>query len=171
MRHRSAFRKLSRTSAHRQALFKNLATSLFDKGQVKTTLAKAKELRRVAEKLITSARGGDLAARRRAYGYITSKPVVHKLFTDIAPRYVSRPGGYTRIVKLGMRQSDAAEMAVISLVESEEGAGKAKKKTSRGAKKANAAGKDSVSSGQVDAPEGGATSKRSAKKAAVEAAE
>jgi large subunit ribosomal protein L17 len=138
MRHRNSFRRLNRSSSHRNALFRNLATSLFQHGRVKTTLAKAREIRRIAEKLITSARGGELPARRAAYSFLTSKPVVHKLFTDIAPRYEGRPGGYTRIVKLGLRASDAAEMAVIELIVDEKAPAKkaAKKPRATKAKKA-----------------------------------
>ncbi len=127
MRHQKTYRKFGRSSSHRMAMMKNLATSLLEHGKIETTTAKAKDLRRVVEKLITKAGSGSLAARREALAYLTKKPVAHKLVNDIAPKFKSRPGGYTRIIKLGQRQSDAADMAVIELVE-EDYKPKAKKK-------------------------------------------
>jgi large subunit ribosomal protein L17 len=117
MRHRRAGRKLGRDASHRKALYANLAGALIEHGRVKTTEAKAKEVRPIAEELITLARRGDLAARRRAISYLRSSDVVHTLFTDVAPRFADRPGGYSRIVKLGPRQGDAAEMAYLELVD------------------------------------------------------
>ena len=120
MRHRSKGRKLSRTSSHREALLRNLVTSLFEHESITTTLAKAKETRPAAEKLITMARRGDLHSRRMAASYIRSDEVVAKLFETIAPMYAERPGGYTRITKLGRRLGDAGELAIISLVKTAE---------------------------------------------------
>jgi large subunit ribosomal protein L17 len=117
MRHLKAGRKLGRTSSHRKALFRNMVTSLFEHERLQTTDAKAKEVRRVAEKLITLGKRGDLGSRRRALSYIHDKGVVHKLFTEISPRFEARPGGYTRIMKLGNRQGDNAPISVLELVQ------------------------------------------------------
>src|SRR5512141_2372379 len=103
--------------AHERLILANLATSLFEHDQITTTVAKAKRLRPVAERLITFAKRGDLHARRRVLTVVRDKGVVHRLFTEIGPRYDNRPGGYTRIVKLGPRRGDNAPMAVIALVE------------------------------------------------------
>lgn len=116
MRHRKKGRQLSRTRSHRTATLRNLATSLFRHGRIETTTAKAKELRPFAERLITLARRGDLHARRLAGQKIQDREVLGRLFDDIAPRYAERPGGYTRILKLGNRRGDAAEMSLIELV-------------------------------------------------------
>ena len=116
MRHRAKHRQLSRTSAHRKALLSNMATSLFRHGKVVTTVAKAKELRPVAEKLITLARRGDLHARRLVERRIRDKAVSGVLFKDIGPRFAARPGGYTRIVRLGHRVGDGADTARIELL-------------------------------------------------------
>ncbi len=126
MRHNRSYSKLNRTSAHRRALLRNLATSLFVKGNIETTLAKAKELRPIAEKLITLGRSDTVPARRQAYSYLESKEVVHKLFTEIGPSFKTRPGGYTRIVRTRLRNGDAAELASISLLESETKHGESK---------------------------------------------
>ena len=121
MRHRRTGRKFGRDSAHRKALFSNLAGSLFEHGRIRTTEAKAKELRPIAEKLITLARKDptDVAAQRQAVAYLRSKDAVHRLFHEVAPRFTERPGGYTRIIKLGPRPGDAAPMAYIELVDHE----------------------------------------------------
>ena len=117
MRHRAKGRQLSRTSEHRKALLRNMATSLFTHEQIVTTEAKAKELRPYAERLITLARRGDLHARRQALSALgQDKFMVHKLFEEVAPRYADRPGGYTRILKLGPRRSDSTEMVFLELV-------------------------------------------------------
>jgi large subunit ribosomal protein L17 len=116
MRHRGKGRQLSRTSTHRTATLRNLATSLFRHERIETTTAKAKELRPYAERLITLARKGDVHARRLAGRKIHDRTVLGKLFDEIAPRYAERPGGYTRILKLGNRKGDAAEMSLIELV-------------------------------------------------------
>jgi large subunit ribosomal protein L17 len=116
MRHRNKGKQLSRTYTHRAALLRNLATSLFQHGRIETTTAKAKELRPYAERLITLARKGDVHSRRLAGRKIQDRDVLGKLFDDIGPRFAERPGGYTRILKLGTRQGDAAEMSLIELV-------------------------------------------------------
>ena len=117
MRHRNANRKLSRSPSHRRAMLRNLVTSLLEHEEVRTTTAKAKEVRRVAERMITLGKRGALAARRRALETIRSKEVAKKLFDTLAPRYGERPGGYTRIYKLGPRHGDNAEMSLIQLVD------------------------------------------------------
>ncbi|HIE04173.1 MAG TPA: 50S ribosomal protein L17 [Candidatus Latescibacteria bacterium] len=117
MRHRKKGRKLNRTASHRRALLANLVMALFEHGSIETTLAKAKEARPLAEKLITLAKRGDLAARRRALRVVKDKSLVYKLFNQLAPRFVDRQGGYTRIVRLGQRTGDGAHMAVLQLVE------------------------------------------------------
>ena len=119
MRHLNSGRKFSRTSAHRQAMFRNMATALFRHARIETTDEKAKELRGVAEKLITFAKKGDVAARREVLKQIPDRDVVHKLFSEIGPRFAERNGGYTRILKLGQRKGDGAPMARIELVGSE----------------------------------------------------
>lgn len=131
MRHRKAFRKFSRTSSHRKAMFSNMAMALFENGRIKTTDAKAKELRRVAEKLITEGKDGSLAARRRVYAELGQggkhkraygtegtrvERVVAELFGELAERFKDRPGGYTRVMKLGNRKGDNAPVSFIELV-------------------------------------------------------
>ncbi len=117
MRHRKKGRNLSRTASHRRALLRNLATSLFRHERIETTTAKAKELRPYAERLITLAKRGDLHSRRLAARKIADRAVLGKLFDEIAPRFGERPGGYTRILKLRTRKGDAADMALIELVD------------------------------------------------------
>jgi large subunit ribosomal protein L17 len=116
MRHRKNGRKLNRTPSHRRAMLRNMATSLFLHERIETTTAKAKELRPYAERLITLAKRGDLHARRLAAAKVRDRAVVGKLFDEIGPRFSDRPGGYTRILKLGARKGDAAEMSLIELV-------------------------------------------------------
>lgn len=116
MRHRAKGRQLSRTSTHKRAMLNNMATSLFEHGGIVTTTAKAKELRPFAEKLITLARRGDLHARRLVEQKIKDREVVGRLFKEIGPRFAARPGGYTRILKLGHRVGDGAETARIELL-------------------------------------------------------
>ena len=116
MRHRAKGRQLSRTSSHRRALLNNMAASLFEHGRVITTEAKAKELRPFAEKLITLARRGDLHARRLVERKIKSRETLSRLFSEIGPRFAARPGGYTRILKLGHRDGDGADIARIELL-------------------------------------------------------
>lgn len=111
-----AYRKLGMNSAHRKAMLRNLVTSFLEEERIETTEAKAKELKRVSEKFITLGKQGDLHSRRQALAYLREEDVVTKLFTDIAPRYADRQGGYTRIIKKGPRRGDAAEMVLIELV-------------------------------------------------------
>jgi len=117
MRHRKKGRSLGRTTSHRTATMRNMATSLFRHGRIETTTAKAKELRPYAERLITLAKRGDLSARRRAGRQIADDAVLHDLFDSIGPRFADRPGGYTRILKTGFRRGDGAELAMIELVD------------------------------------------------------
>ena len=119
MRHQVKGKKLRRNTAHRRALLRNLTTSLLDKERIRTTLAKAKAVRPVAEKMITLAKKDTLHTRRQALKYIFKKDVVKKLFDELGPRFTERPGGYTRIVKIGPRAGDGAEMAMIELIGSE----------------------------------------------------
>lgn len=116
MRHKVAGRKLNRTTSHRLGMFRNMVTSLLDHERIFTTLPKAKELRRWADNMITLGKRGDLHARRQALAVIREKSIVHKVFNELAPRYQSRSGGYTRIVKVGYRRGDAAPMCLIELV-------------------------------------------------------
>jgi large subunit ribosomal protein L17 len=117
VRHQRAGRKLGRDSAHRKALYANLTGALVEHGRVQTTLAKAKAVRPIAEKMITLGRRGDIHARRQALAYLRSQEVVHLLFAEVAPRFADRPGGYTRIVKIGPRPGDSAPMAYLELVD------------------------------------------------------
>lgn len=119
MRHLKRGRKLGRTTSHRKALLRNLATALLEHERIITTEAKAKELRRIADKLVTLGKRGDLHARRQALQVIHSNAVVRKLFNEVAPRFSERHGGYTRVLRLGYRAGDAAAMAVIELVGSQ----------------------------------------------------
>ena len=119
MRHSKAGRRLGRKTSHREAMFRNMVTSLLDHGKITTTDAKAKEIRVVAERMITLGKRGDLHSMRMAASVIREKTVVSKLFSTIAPRYKERLGGYTRIIKLGIRQGDAAPVSLIELVEEE----------------------------------------------------
>jgi large subunit ribosomal protein L17 len=117
MRHRKSGRKFNRNSSHRQAMFRNMAVSLFEHELIKTTLPKAKELRGIAEPLITLAKTDSVANRRLAFSRTRSKAIVGKLFTDLGPRYQERPGGYIRILKCGLRAGDQAPMAYVELVD------------------------------------------------------
>jgi large subunit ribosomal protein L17 len=119
MRHHKAGKKLGRDSAHRKSLYANLACSLIEHGRIRTTEAKAKAVKPFAEQMITLGKRGDLAARRQAIAELRSKDAVHTLFTDVAPRFADRPGGYSRIVKLGPRAGDAADMVYLELVDYE----------------------------------------------------
>ncbi len=120
MRHRKDHRKLSRTSSHRRAVLRNLVTALFQYERIETTVAKAKEARRLAERLITFGKQGDLAARRHVARFLTKPEIVQKLFATIAPWYTDRKGGYTRILRIGRRLGDAGEIAYLELVKSGE---------------------------------------------------
>lgn len=117
MRHRKSGRQLNRNSAHRKAMFRNMAVSLLEHEVIKTTVPKAKELRKIAEPLITLAKNDSVANRRLAFARTRSKLVVGKLFNELGPRYTERPGGYTRILKCGYRAGDTAPMAFIELVD------------------------------------------------------
>jgi large subunit ribosomal protein L17 len=119
MRHRRAGKKLGRDSAHRKALYSNLAGALIEHGRIKTTEAKAKAVKPFAEQMITLGKRGDLHARRLALAELRSQDVVHQLFAEVAPRFAERPGGYTRIVKLAPRNGDAASMVYLELVDHE----------------------------------------------------
>lgn len=120
MRHAKSGRKLNRNSSHRKAMYKNMATSFLNHEAIKTTLPKAKELRRVVEPLITMAGTDSVANRRLAFSRLRDKEAVGKLFSELGPRFKERPGGYTRILKCGFRQGDKAPMAIIELVEKSE---------------------------------------------------
>ena len=117
MRHHRAGKKLGRDSAHRRALYANLTASLIEHGRIRTTETKAKAVRPIAEKIVTLGREGTIHARRQVLAYIRSQEVTHKLFSEVAPRFNDRPGGYTRIVKLGPRQGDSAPMAYLEFVD------------------------------------------------------
>ena len=131
MRHQRAGKKLGRDSAHRKALYANLAGALIEHGRIKTTEAKAKAVKPLAEQMITLGKRGDLAARRHAISTLRSNDVVHLLFSSVAPRFAERAGGYTRIVKLGPRQGDAADMVYLEFVDYEP-LGSAAGRTQRG---------------------------------------
>lgn len=120
MRHRNAGRQLSRNSSHRRAMMRNMASSLIRHETIRTTLPKAKELRRVVEPLITMAKTDGVAQRRRAFDRLRDREVVGKLFAELGPRYQERPGGYLRILKTGFRAGDAAPMAIVQLVDQPE---------------------------------------------------
>ncbi|HET7903615.1 MAG TPA: 50S ribosomal protein L17 [Candidatus Eisenbacteria bacterium] len=179
MRHRKAFRKLSRTREHRRALLRNLVTSLFIHERIETTVAKAKEARRVGERMITFAKRGDLSARRHVASYVHGDDVVKKLFETVAPWYAERNGGYTRIVRIGRRLGDAGETALLELVKSpelkeklraeaeerikaEKAAGKAAGKAAKGKKDAAAAA--AAAEGAAPAAEAPAKKGRAEKK-------
>jgi large subunit ribosomal protein L17 len=136
MNHRSGFNRLGRNATHRRATLDSLALSLFKYERIRTTLAKAREARRLAERLITRARTDSVHNRRIAGRVIQDERVLAKLFKDIAPRFAQRPGGYTRILKLGQRYGDASEMAILELVERKERERLRKKKETQAAKEA-----------------------------------
>ena len=120
MRHRKVGRKLNRTTAHRKAMLRNMVTSLLEHERIVTTVPKAKEAGRVADKMITLGKRGDLHARRQALAYVRSDEVVDKLFTKLSEQYAERQGGYTRIIRTGTRTGDAAPMAILELVDYQE---------------------------------------------------
>jgi large subunit ribosomal protein L17 len=119
VRHQRVGKKLGRDSAHRKALYSNLAGALIEHGRIKTTVTKAKAVKPIAEQMITLGRRGDLHARRQATAFLRSRDVVHKLFAEVAPRFKDRPGGYSRIIRIGPRAGDAAEMVYLELVDEE----------------------------------------------------
>ena len=129
MRHRKAGKKLNRTGSHRNAMFRNMVTSLFEHGRIQTTDAKAKELRRWADRMVTLAKRGDLHARRQALAVMRDKTVVHKLFEEAADRFGDRVGGYTNVVKIGRRRGDAAPVSLVELITPKEKKEQKKKKT------------------------------------------
>ncbi len=136
MRHRKLTAKLGRTSSHRKAMFRNMVTSFLRYEKIETTDTKAKELRRIAEKMITLGKRGDLHARRQALAYVRDRDVVEKLFEQISSRFKERKGGYTRIVKTGFRVGDNAPMALIEMVGDEKEKAQKAKKASKGKQKA-----------------------------------
>jgi len=117
VRHHRSGKKLGRDSAHRKALYANLTASLIEHGRIRTTETKAKAVRPIAEKMVTLGRDGSIHARRQALAYLRTQEIVHKLFSEVGPRFQGRPGGYTRVVKLGPRQGDAAPMAYLEFVD------------------------------------------------------
>lgn len=119
MRHQKSGRKLGRDASHRKALYANLTSALIEHGRIRTTEAKAKEVRPIAEQMITLGKRGDVHAHRQAVAFLRSKSVAHTLFAEVAPRFADRPGGYTRIVRIGPRQGDSAPMAYLELVDFE----------------------------------------------------
>jgi large subunit ribosomal protein L17 len=158
MRHRKTVLKLNKTPSHRKAMFRNMVTSLFKYERIQTTGAKAKEVRRWADNLITLAKRGDLHARRQALAIMQEKDVVHKLFEHAAERYGSVSGGYTRIVKLGHRPGDAAPVSLVELVFSQD---TKKKKTKKKKAKADAAPKKAADTGKPAVDEGKPKAKKS----------
>lgn len=128
MRHKKAANKLGRNSSHRKAMLRNMVTSLFRHEQLETTDAKAKQIRAVAEKMITLAKRGDLHARRQALNYMTDKATTHRLFEELKDRYIDRQGGYVQIIKKGVRKGDGAPVSIIQLLPEEEKKKKARKK-------------------------------------------
>ena len=165
MRHRKASLKLNRTTSHRKAMFRNMVTSLFKHERIRTTDAKAKELRRWADHVITLAKRGDLHARRQALSIIREKGVVHKLFDEASERFGNSAGGYTRVVKLGRRAGDAAPISLVELVVPEAGA---KKKTKKKAAKPTADKKKTKVDKKADAETREVKKKPASKKKAEE---
>ncbi len=136
MRHQNAGRKLGRKTPHRISMFRNLVTSLLDKERIRTTLPRAKEIRPIAERIITLGKRESLHARRQALAFVRDPAVVSKLFKDLAPRFAQRSGGYTRIIRLGFREGDGAQMAILELLGSGYKAPKAEDKKGKKGKKA-----------------------------------
>jgi large subunit ribosomal protein L17 len=161
MRHAKGLRNLGRSSSHRRALLRNMATTFIKQERFETTVEKAKELRPIVERLITTGKTDTLAARRQAYSYLLDKAVVHKLFTDVGPRCASRNGGYTRIVRTRYRNGDAAQLAVIELVDRAGQAAPAKK-----AEKSEAAKAPKKAAAKKPAAEKKATEKKPTEKKA-----
>jgi large subunit ribosomal protein L17 len=174
MRHRVHVRKLSRTTAHRLAMYRNLVTSLLDHEQVETTDAKAKEVRRLADRMITLGKRGDLHARRRALRVIRSEDIASKVFGELAERFRTRPGGYTRVLKTRRRIGDAAPMSIVALLGAGEGGGaaaaSAKPAGRKRAAKAKTAEKAAAKPAKAAAKKSGGKKSGSAKAAAGKAA-
>ena len=160
MRHGKSFRKLSRLSAHRKAMMRNMVTSLFEHEQIRTTDAKAKELRKVAERMIGLAKEGSLHSRRQALSYVRSKKTVHKLFAELGPRYAERAGGYLHINKLGPRIGDGAPISMVALVSDE-----VKKPRRRRRRRKSEAAAEAAPQAEQQAAEAPAAEKAPAKKA------
>ena len=178
MRHRHDHRKLNRTASHRKAMLRNMVTSLFDRERITTTTAKAKEASRLAEKMITFARRGDLAARRHVAKTVQNPKVLQKLFDEIGPRFADRNGGYTRVLKLGVRSGDAAKMAMLELLQKDEKSRGKKKKPMKTYRDIDipedpviAAGKEKVKAEQQAAAEAKAAEKAAKAEAKAAAAE
>ncbi len=172
MRHRKSGIKLNRTISHRQAMFRNMVTSLFKYDRIKTTDAKAKELRRWADHLITLAKRGDLHARRQALAIVREKNVVHKLFEEVQKRFGKISGGYTRIIKVGRRAGDAAPVSIIELVDHDDHARKkkARKKVKAAKKEApKAAGQDMTAEKSAEKPRAGTEEEKQASTAEKDA--
>jgi large subunit ribosomal protein L17 len=165
MRHAARSRKLGRTSAHRKAMYRNMVTSLLQHERIQTTDAKAKEVRRLAERMITLGKRGSLHARRRALRVIRSRDVTAKVFDDLAERYRERPGGYTRVLKIGPRRGDAAALSLVELVE---GQAAPEPRGRKAAKKARA-GKAPAAKGATGAASKKTAAKKTTKKAAGKA--
>ena len=169
MRHQKAGKKLNRTGSHRNAMFRNMVTSLFEHGRIRTTDAKVKELRRWADRMITLAKRGDLHARRQALGVMRDKTVVHKLFEEASERFGQRAGGYTNIVKIGRRRGDAAPISLIELVTPKEKKERKKKKPKSVKKTADKVKKETpVKAKGRKKPEKAKTSEKATRKAAPE---
>lgn len=169
MRHRVAHRKLGRTTEHRLSLLRNMAASLITHERLRTTVAKAKELRPFVEKLVTLGKRDSLHARRRALSILSSKTVVRRLFSDVSPRFSERPGGYTRILKLGPRQGDGAPMAFIEFVDYEFKGGEAPAPPTKDKSDAKSKKKDEPVEEKVDeADEPAEVAEPEAKKKAAE---
>jgi len=170
MRHRARSRRLGRTSAHRLAMYRNMVTSLLDHGRIETTDAKAKEVRRIADRMITLGKRGGLHARRRALRVIRQRKVAEKVFDELALRYRDRPGGYTRVLKVRNRAGDAAPMSIVELVEGAaveaESGGKAKKARKKSAAKKTTSKQAASGKGDdgASASKKKATRKKAAKK-------
>ena len=144
MRHKKAGKKLNRTGSHRNAMFRNMVTSLFEHGRIRTTDAKAKELRRWADHMITLAKRGDLHARRQALSVVRDKTIVHKLFEDAPKRFGERAGGYTHVIKMGRRPGDAAPISLVELVAAKEEKKEKKKKPKVSKRAADQAKKEAL---------------------------
>jgi large subunit ribosomal protein L17 len=171
MRHRKAGKKLNRTGSHRNAMFRNMVTSLFEHGRIQTTDAKAKELRRWADRMVTLAKRGDLHARRQALAVMRDKTVVHKLFEEAADRFGDRVGGYTNVVKIGRRRGDAAPVSLVELLTSKEEKEQKKKKTKATKKAAEKAKKKAPAKAKEKAkPKKVETEDKAVEKAASEKA-
>ena len=167
MRHRKSFKKLSRTREHRRALLRNLVTSLFIHERIETTVVKAKESRRLGERMITFAKRGDLAARRHVARFVHGDDVVKKLFETVAPWYADRNGGYTRIVRVGRRLGDAGETALLELVKSPELKERLRHEAEERIKAEKAAAKETKTAGKAKKAAGAATAEGAPSEAPV----